>query len=118
MEVTYRTDTTAIVSWEAGNENNSPTELFILYMNATWDLGMWKIFRMLSPGTRSTRVDLEPWTSYNFRVKQLNGVGYSELSEPSETYRTEASRPYANPENVRAAMNSSRFIDVEWVVRN
>ncbi|XP_072030585.1 neurofascin-like [Amphiura filiformis] len=113
VEVTYRTENTAIVSWAPGNENSSPTELIILHMKSIWD-PVWKIVKMLPPGSRSTKVDLEPWTSYYFRVKQLNSVGYSEHSEASATYRTAPSRPYSNPENVRADSTNSSAINVYW----
>ena len=123
VEVTQRSNTSVFVSWEAGNENNSPTELFIIYINSYKGLedprntGQWRILKFVTPGYRTTHVDLKPWTSYTFRVKQLNGIGYSDLSEPSPTYTTAASRPYSNPENIRAESTNSSVINVYWKVQ-
>ena len=75
-----------------------------------------RMLRFIQPEDRTTKVDLKPWTSYRFRVQQLNGVGYSDFSEPSNTYTTAGARPYSNPENIRAESTYSSVINVYWTV--
>ncbi|XP_032360957.1 neuronal cell adhesion molecule a isoform X12 [Etheostoma spectabile] len=115
LELTDQTERSVQLTWTPGDEHNSPTQKFLIqYEDLLHQPGVW-INLTDAPGTSTTvQLNLSPYVYYSFRVLALNGVGYSQPSQPSRQYRTNPSAPDENPSDVQGVGTQPGNLVISW----
>ncbi|KAF3855800.1 hypothetical protein F7725_016523 [Dissostichus mawsoni] len=103
------------LKWIPGDDHNSSTTEFIIeYEESQWEPGSWKELLRI-PGNHNSAVPkLHGHVDYRFRVSGVNDVGRGRPSEPTERYKTPATAPDKNPENVKIEGHLPREMDINW----
>ncbi|XP_078099084.1 neuronal cell adhesion molecule a isoform X2 [Sander vitreus] len=115
LELTDQTERSVQLTWTPGDEHNSPTQKFLIqYEDLLHQPGVW-VNLTDAPGTSTTvQLNLSPYVYYSFRVLALNGVGYSQPSQPSSQYRTNPSAPDENPSDVQGVGTKPGNLVISW----
>ncbi|KAJ0057684.1 hypothetical protein NL108_011783, partial [Boleophthalmus pectinirostris] len=115
LEMTGQKERSVELTWTPGDEHNSPTQKFIIqYEDHLHQPGVWVNLTEV-PGTSPTaQLNLSPYVYYSFRVLALNGVGYSDPSQPSRQYRTNPAAPDVNPANVQGEGTEPGNLVISW----
>uniref|UniRef100_A0A8C9ZJ67 Neuronal cell adhesion molecule a n=1 Tax=Sander lucioperca TaxID=283035 RepID=A0A8C9ZJ67_SANLU len=115
LELTDQTERSVQLTWTPGDEHNSPTQKFLIqYEDLLHQPGVW-VNLTDAPGTSTTvQLKLSPYVYYSFRVLALNGVGYSQPSQPSSQYRTNPSAPDENPSDVQGVGTKPGNLVISW----
>ncbi|XP_028426200.1 neuronal cell adhesion molecule a isoform X4 [Perca flavescens] len=115
LELTDQTERSVQLTWTPGDEHNSPTQKFLIqYEDLLHQPGVW-VNLTDAPGTSTTvQLSLSPYVYYSFRVLALNGVGYSQPSQPSSQYRTNPSAPDENPSDVQGVGTKPGNLVISW----
>lgn len=79
--------TSALVQWQAPFDGNSPITSYHLQYRKVGDQE-WRVFSVDLKQTITVVEDLEPSTSYRFRVAATNEIGSSEMGEQTDVVKT------------------------------
>ncbi|XP_055087899.1 neuronal cell adhesion molecule a isoform X1 [Periophthalmus magnuspinnatus] len=115
LEMTGQKERSVELTWTPGDEHNSATQKFIIqYEDHLHQPGVWVNLTEV-PGTSPTaQLNLSPYVYYSFRVLALNGVGYSDPSQPSRQYRTNPAAPDVSPSNVQGEGTEPGNLVISW----
>uniref|UniRef100_A0A3P8Y009 Neuronal cell adhesion molecule a n=1 Tax=Esox lucius TaxID=8010 RepID=A0A3P8Y009_ESOLU len=115
LELTDQRERSVQLTWTPGDENNSPTEKFLIqYEDLLHQPGVWHNLTKVD-GTKTTaHLDLSPYVYYSFRVLALNRVGYSQPSKASRQYRTNPAAPDENPTDVQGVGTEHDNLIISW----
>lgn len=115
LELTGQAERSVELTWTPGDEHNSPTQKFIIqYEDLLHQPGVWVNLTEV-PGTSPTaQLSLSPYVYYSFRVVALNGVSYSDASQPSRQYRTNPAAPDENPSDVKGEGSEPGNLVISW----
>ncbi|XP_064012246.1 contactin-6 isoform X3 [Pogoniulus pusillus] len=110
--------TTAVLSWKAGLDNNSPVQIYSVQVRTPFSVG-WQaaatVPEVINGRTRkATVVDLSPWVEYEFRVVASNSVGIGEPSRPSALLKTKAAVPVVAPTNISGGGGTRSELVITW----
>nr|XP_033472678.1 neuronal cell adhesion molecule-like [Epinephelus lanceolatus] len=115
LELTDQTDRSVQLTWIPGDENNSPTQKFLIqYEDLLHQPGVWVNLTDVAGTSTTAQLSLSPYVYYSFRVLALNDVGYSEPSQPSSQYRTNPAAPDENPSNVKGEGTMPGNLVISW----
>ncbi|XP_033940053.1 neural cell adhesion molecule L1-like protein [Pseudochaenichthys georgianus] len=92
----------------------APQEFIIEYEESQWEPGSWKELLRIPGNHNSAVAKLHGHVDYRFRVSGVNDVGRGRPSEPTERYKTPATAPDKNPENVRIEGHLPHEMDIHW----
>ncbi|XP_048738673.2 neuroglian-like isoform X2 [Ostrea edulis] len=108
----------AEITWTKGASNNAPIQYFMIQYNTSFSPDEWFIGASNVLATKNSGVvPLSPWVEYNFRVLATNKIGVSEPSYHTETVcKTNADRPFKNPEEVRTIGDKRNYLIIEWTL--
>ncbi|XP_054656559.1 neuronal cell adhesion molecule a isoform X10 [Dunckerocampus dactyliophorus] len=115
LELTDQTERSVQLTWIPGDENNSPTQKFLIqYEDLLHQPNVWVNMTEV-PGTSTTaHLDLSPYVYYSFRVLAKNQVGYSQPSQASRQYRTNPAAPDDNPSDVQGEGTEPGNLVISW----
>ncbi|KAK5913069.1 hypothetical protein CesoFtcFv8_002889 [Champsocephalus esox] len=103
------------LKWIPGDDHNSSTTEFIIeYEESQWEPGSWKELLRIPGNHNSAVAKLHGHVDYRFRVSGVNDVGRGRPSEPTERYKTPATAPDKNPENVKIEGHLPHEMDIHW----
>uniref|UniRef100_A0A8C1Q3V7 L1 cell adhesion molecule, paralog b n=1 Tax=Cyprinus carpio TaxID=7962 RepID=A0A8C1Q3V7_CYPCA len=109
LGLSEKKDRSVTLSWMPGAENNSPRK-----EEQNPEKGRWEEYRRVPQDIRHLEIHLQPYNTYHFRVRAVNGIGMSEPSPPSDSYSTPAAKPDMNPENVTTVSTDSNSMVITW----
>uniref|UniRef100_A0AAR2INZ1 Neural cell adhesion molecule L1 n=1 Tax=Pygocentrus nattereri TaxID=42514 RepID=A0AAR2INZ1_PYGNA len=110
-----RKNRTVKLKWIPGDDHNSTiTEFIVEYEESQWQPGSWKELMRVPGNHHSALLKLHGHVDYSFRVSAINEVGRGRPSEARERYRTPASAPDKNPENIRIEGHLPHEMDINW----
>uniref|UniRef100_A0A8C1I1I7 Neural cell adhesion molecule L1 n=1 Tax=Cyprinus carpio carpio TaxID=630221 RepID=A0A8C1I1I7_CYPCA len=92
LELSEKKERSVTLSWMPGAENNSPVSEYVIEMKEEQnpEKGPWEEYNRVPPDFRHLEIHLQPYGTYHFRLRAVNGIGSSEPSPPSESYSTSA----------------------------
>ncbi|KAK1902349.1 Neural cell adhesion molecule L1-like protein [Dissostichus eleginoides] len=103
------------LKWIPGDDHNSSTTEFIIeYEESQWEPGSWKELLRIPGNHNSAVAKLHGHVDYRFRVSGVNDVGRGRPSEPTERYKTPATAPDKNPENVKIEGHLPHEMNINW----
>nr|XP_061809394.1 neuronal cell adhesion molecule-like isoform X4 [Nerophis lumbriciformis] len=115
LELTDQTERSVQLTWIPGDENNSPTQKFLIqYEDLLHQPGVWVNMTEVAGMSNKAQLDLSPYVYYSFRVLAKNQVGYSQPSQPSRQYRTNPAAPDENPSNVQGEGTEPGNLVISW----
>ncbi|XP_077565479.1 neuronal cell adhesion molecule-like isoform X2 [Stigmatopora nigra] len=115
LELTDQTDRSVQLTWIPGDENNSPTQKFLIqYEDLLHQPSLWVNLTEVAGMSNKAQLDLSPYVYYSFRVLAKNKVGYSQPSQPSRQYRTNPAAPDENPSNVHGEGTEPGNLVISW----
>uniref|UniRef100_A0A8B9HD70 Cell adhesion molecule L1-like b n=1 Tax=Astyanax mexicanus TaxID=7994 RepID=A0A8B9HD70_ASTMX len=110
-----RRDRTVKLKWIPGDDHNSTTTEFIVeFEESQWKPGSWRELMRVPGNHHSALLKLHGHVDYSFRVSGVNEVGRGRSSGASERYRTPASAPDKNPENIKIEGHLPHEMDINW----
>ncbi|XP_076870180.1 neural cell adhesion molecule L1-like protein isoform X2 [Brachyhypopomus gauderio] len=110
-----RRDRTVKLKWIPGDDHNSTTTEFIIEgEESQWEPGRWKELLRVPGNHHSSLLKLHGNVDYSLRVSAVNEVGKGRPSKASERYRTPASAPDKNPENIKIEGHLPHEMDINW----
>ncbi|XP_062853619.1 neural cell adhesion molecule L1-like protein [Trichomycterus rosablanca] len=110
-----RKDRVVKLEWIPGDDHNSMTAEFIIeYEESKWEPGRWKELVRVPGNQHSTVLQLYGHVDYSFRVTAVNAVGKGRPSRATERYKTPASAPDKNPENVKIEAHLPHEMNINW----
>ncbi|XP_008314026.1 neuronal cell adhesion molecule a isoform X2 [Cynoglossus semilaevis] len=115
LELTDQTERSVQLTWIPGDENNSPTQKFLIqYEDLLHQPGTWNNLTEVSGTSTTAQLSLSPYVYYSFRVLAENNVGFSDPSLPSRQYRTNPAAPDENPTNVQGVGTGPGNLVITW----
>uniref|UniRef100_A0A8C2AUK0 Neural cell adhesion molecule L1 n=1 Tax=Cyprinus carpio TaxID=7962 RepID=A0A8C2AUK0_CYPCA len=116
LELSEKKERSVTLSWMPGAENNSPVSEYVIEMKEEQnpEKGPWEEYNRVPPDFRHLEIHLQPYGTYHFRLRAVNGIGSSEPSPPSESYSTSAAIPDINPENVTTVSTDPNSMVITW----
>uniref|UniRef100_A0A8C2D724 Neural cell adhesion molecule L1 n=1 Tax=Cyprinus carpio TaxID=7962 RepID=A0A8C2D724_CYPCA len=116
LGLSEKKDRSVTLSWMPGAENNSPVSEYVIERKEEQnpEKGRWEEYRRVPQDIRHLEIHLQPYSTYHFRVRAVNGIGMSEPSPPSDSYSTPAAKPDMNPENVTTVSTDSNSMVITW----
>ncbi|XP_063064100.1 neural cell adhesion molecule L1-like protein isoform X2 [Engraulis encrasicolus] len=103
------------LKWTPGNDHNSPiTEYAVEYEEDRWSPGRWRQLEKVPGNHAAALLTLQGHLNYRFRVSALNNVGRSPPSKPTDRYKTQATEPDRNPENIKIEGHLPNQMDITW----
>uniref|UniRef100_A0A672SK23 Neural cell adhesion molecule L1.1-like n=1 Tax=Sinocyclocheilus grahami TaxID=75366 RepID=A0A672SK23_SINGR len=89
LELSERKERRVTLSWMPGAQNNSPVSEYVIEKKEEQnpEKGHWEEYRRVPQDIRHLEIHLQPYSTYHFRVRAVNGIGISEPSPPSDSYR-------------------------------
>ncbi|XP_052449660.1 neural cell adhesion molecule L1.1 isoform X1 [Carassius gibelio] len=116
LELSEKKERSVTLSWMPGAENNSPISEYVIERKEKQNPGKghWEEYRRVPQDITHLEIHLQPYSTYHFRVRGVNGIGMSEPSPPSESYSTPAAKPDMNPENVTSVSTDSNSLIITW----
>uniref|UniRef100_A0AAY4DQE8 Neural cell adhesion molecule L1 n=1 Tax=Denticeps clupeoides TaxID=299321 RepID=A0AAY4DQE8_9TELE len=105
----------AKLKWIPGDDHNSTTSEFIIeFEDSQREPGNWREVLRIPGNHASASLKLHGHVEYRFRVKAVNAIGKSRPSEPTESYKTPATAPDKNPENIKIEGHLPHEMDINW----
>eukprot|EP00111_Clytia_hemisphaerica_P021271 TCONS_00062616-protein len=112
--------TSVIVEWRARFDGNAPIRGYNLQFNK--DLTGWQNYKHGIPPVENIGRDinklevlyLKPGMKYQFRVRAINDLGYSDWSESSRSVRTIQNEQKGAPRNVRVTKKTPTTLTIAW----
>ncbi|XP_062300026.1 neuronal cell adhesion molecule a isoform X4 [Scomber scombrus] len=115
LELTDQTERTVQLSWIPGDENNSPTQKFLIqYEDLLHQPGVWINLTEVDGTSTTAQLNLSPYVYYTFRVLAENQVGFSQPSQASRQYRTNPAAPDENPSDVQGEGTEADNLVISW----
>ncbi|XP_053170076.1 neuronal cell adhesion molecule a isoform X2 [Scomber japonicus] len=115
LELTDQTERTVQLSWIPGDENNSPTQKFLIqYEDLLHQPGVWINLTEVDGTSTKAHLNLSPYVYYTFRVLAENEVGFSQPSQASRQYRTNPAAPDENPSDVQGVGTEADNLVISW----
>ncbi|KAI5619498.1 neural cell adhesion molecule L1-like protein isoform X4, partial [Silurus asotus] len=106
---------TVKLKWIPGDEHNSITTEFIIeYEESQWEPGRWKELIRVPGNHHSALLKLHGHIDYSFRVSAVNEVGKGRPSRASDRYKTLASAPDKNPDNIKIEAHLPHEMNINW----
>ncbi|KAI5108983.1 neural cell adhesion molecule L1-like protein isoform X5, partial [Silurus meridionalis] len=106
---------TVKLKWIPGDDHNSTTTEFIIeYEESQWEPGRWKELIRVPGNHHSALLKLHGHIDYSFRVSAVNEVGKGRPSRASDRYKTLASAPDKNPENIKIEAHLPHEMNINW----
>ncbi|XP_056112186.1 neural cell adhesion molecule L1-like protein isoform X6 [Rhinichthys klamathensis goyatoka] len=103
------------VQWIPGDDHNSSiTEFVIEFEESQHEPGSWREITRIPGNHHSALLKLHGHVDYRFRVSAINEVGRGSPSQASERYKTPASAPDKNPENIKIEGHLPHEMDINW----
>ncbi|KAL2104146.1 hypothetical protein ACEWY4_001014 [Coilia grayii] len=103
------------LKWTPGDDHNSPiTEYVLEYEEDHWTPGKWWPLERVPGNHVAALLTLQGHINYRFRVSALNNVGRGPPSMPTERYKTQATEPDRNPENIKIEGHLPNQMDITW----
>uniref|UniRef100_A0AAY4DI39 Neural cell adhesion molecule L1-like protein n=1 Tax=Denticeps clupeoides TaxID=299321 RepID=A0AAY4DI39_9TELE len=90
------------------------TEFIIEFEDSQREPGNWREVLRIPGNHASASLKLHGHVEYRFRVKAVNAIGKSRPSEPTESYKTPATAPDKNPENIKIEGHLPHEMDINW----
>ncbi|MCI4375169.1 hypothetical protein PGIGA_G00106150 [Pangasianodon gigas] len=110
-----RRNRTVKLKWIPGDDHNSTiTEFIIEYEESQWEPGRWKELVRVPGNHHSALLKLHGHVDYSFRISAVNEVGKGRASRASDRYKTPASAPDKNPENIKIEAHLPHEMDINW----
>ncbi|XP_053085306.1 neural cell adhesion molecule L1-like protein isoform X2 [Pangasianodon hypophthalmus] len=110
-----RRNRTVKLKWIPGDDHNSTiTEFIIEYEESQWEPGRWKELVRVPGNHHSALLKLHGHVDYSFRISAVNEVGKGRPSRASDRYKTPASAPDKNPENIKIEAHLPHEMDINW----
>ncbi|XP_077054172.1 neural cell adhesion molecule L1-like protein isoform X2 [Siphateles boraxobius] len=103
------------VQWIPGDDHNSSiTEFVIEFEESQHEPGSWREITRIPGNHHSALLKLHGHVDYRFRVSAINEVGRGLPSQATERYKTPASAPDKNPENIKIEGHLPHEMDINW----
>ncbi|KAG1962755.1 neural cell adhesion molecule L1-like protein [Pimephales promelas] len=103
------------VQWIPGDDHNSSiTEFVIEFEESQHEPGSWREITRIPGNHHSALLKLHGHVDYRFRVSAINEVGRGLPSRTTERYKTPASAPDKNPENIKIEGHLPHEMDINW----
>ncbi|XP_051752604.1 neural cell adhesion molecule L1-like protein isoform X11 [Ctenopharyngodon idella] len=103
------------VQWIPGDDHNSSiTEFVIEFEESQHEPGRWREMTKVPGNHHSVLLKLHGHADYRFRVSAINEVGKGLPSQATERYKTPASAPDKNPENIKIEGHLPHEMDINW----
>ncbi|XP_056396453.1 neural cell adhesion molecule L1 [Hyla sarda] len=119
LELSDLQDTSVVLTWTPGEDNNSPIEDFVIeFEEAMFEPGTWHELTRVDGDENSARLTLSPYVNYQFRVIALNELGPSNGSKPSDRVQTPPAAPTRNPVDVRGEGTQLNNMKITWKPMN
>uniref|UniRef100_A0A8C1DUA5 Neural cell adhesion molecule L1-like protein n=1 Tax=Cyprinus carpio carpio TaxID=630221 RepID=A0A8C1DUA5_CYPCA len=103
------------LQWIPGDDHNSSiTEFVIEFEESQHEPGSWREMMRVPGNHHSAQLKLHSHVDYRFRVYAINEVGRGRPSQATERYKTPASAPDKNPENIKIEGHLPHEMDINW----
>ncbi|XP_067316337.1 neural cell adhesion molecule L1-like protein isoform X5 [Pseudorasbora parva] len=103
------------IQWIPGDDHNSSiTEYVIEFEESQHEPGSWRQMTKVQGNRDSALLKLHGHVDYRFRVSAINEVGRGLPSRATERYKTPASAPDKNPENIKIEGHLPHEMDINW----
>uniref|UniRef100_A0A671SJQ1 Neural cell adhesion molecule L1-like protein n=1 Tax=Sinocyclocheilus anshuiensis TaxID=1608454 RepID=A0A671SJQ1_9TELE len=103
------------LQWIPGDDHNSSiTEFVIEFEESQHEPGSWKEMMRVPGNHHFALLNLHGHVDYRFRVSATNEVGRGRPSQATERYKTPASAPDKNPENIKIEGHLPHEMDINW----
>ncbi|XP_059426597.1 neural cell adhesion molecule L1-like protein isoform X6 [Carassius carassius] len=103
------------LQWIPGDDHNSSiTEFVIEFEENQHEPGNWREMMRVPGNHHSALLKLHSHVDYRFRVYAINEVGSGRPSQATERYKTPASAPDKNPENIKIEGHLPQEMDINW----
>uniref|UniRef100_A0A8C2KMH5 Neural cell adhesion molecule L1-like protein n=1 Tax=Cyprinus carpio TaxID=7962 RepID=A0A8C2KMH5_CYPCA len=103
------------LQWIPGDDHNSSiTEFVIEFEESQHEPGSWRELMRVPGNHHSAQLKLHSHVDYRFRVYAINEVGRGRPSQATERYKTPASAPDKNPENIKIEGHLPHEMDINW----
>ncbi|XP_040262072.1 neural cell adhesion molecule L1 [Bufo bufo] len=115
LELSDPQDTSVILTWIPGKDNNSPIDEFIIeFEEDNFEPGIWHELTRVDGDENTARLTLSPYVNYQFRVIAVNELGPSNGSKPSDRIKTPEAAPLKNPIDVRGEGTEPDNMKITW----
>ncbi|KAG8447893.1 hypothetical protein GDO86_015127 [Hymenochirus boettgeri] len=115
LELSDPQETSILLSWTPGDDNNSPIEEYIIeFEEDSFEPGVWHELTRVNGDEMSADLDLSPYVNYQFRIIAVNEVGPSIGSKQSDRYKTPTSAPTKNPREVKGEGSEPNNMYILW----
>ncbi|XP_058635301.1 neural cell adhesion molecule L1-like protein isoform X6 [Onychostoma macrolepis] len=103
------------LQWIPGDDHNSSiTEFVIEFEESQHEPGSWREMMRVPENHHYALLKLHGHVDYRFRVYAINEVGRGRPSQATERYKTPASAPDKNPENIKIEGHLPHEMDINW----
>ncbi|XP_056316367.1 neural cell adhesion molecule L1-like protein isoform X2 [Danio aesculapii] len=103
------------LQWTPGDDHNSSITEFVLeFEESQHEPGSWREMMRVPGNHHSALLKLYGHVDYCFRVSAINEVGKGRPSQSTERYKTPASAPDKNPENIKIEAHLPHEMDINW----
>uniref|UniRef100_A0A672NMA4 Neural cell adhesion molecule L1-like protein n=1 Tax=Sinocyclocheilus grahami TaxID=75366 RepID=A0A672NMA4_SINGR len=103
------------LQWIPGDDHNSSiTEFVIEFEESQHEPGSWREMMRVPGNHHSALLKLHSHVDYRFRVYAINEVGRGRPNQATERYKTPASAPDKNPENIKIEGHLPHEMDINW----
>ncbi|XP_073810564.1 neural cell adhesion molecule L1-like protein isoform X11 [Danio rerio] len=103
------------LQWTPGDDHNSSITEFVLeFEESQHEPGSWREMMRVPGNHHSAPLKLYGHVDYRFRVSAINEVGKGRPSQSTERYKTPASAPDKNPENIKIEAHLPHEMDINW----
>ncbi|KTG02725.1 hypothetical protein cypCar_00034415, partial [Cyprinus carpio] len=92
----------------------SVVEFVIEFEESQHEPGSWREMMRVPGNHHSAQLKLHSHVDYRFRVYAINEVGRGRPSQATERYKTPASAPDKNPENIKIEGHLPHEMDINW----
>ncbi|XP_052456038.1 neural cell adhesion molecule L1-like protein isoform X4 [Carassius gibelio] len=103
------------LQWIPGDDHNSSITKFVIqFEESQHEPGIWREMMRVPGNHHFALLNLHGHVDYRFRVSATNEVGRGRPSQATERYKTPASAPDKNPENIKIEGHLPHEMDLNW----
>uniref|UniRef100_A0A8C2I7M6 Cell adhesion molecule L1-like b n=1 Tax=Cyprinus carpio TaxID=7962 RepID=A0A8C2I7M6_CYPCA len=103
------------LQWIPGDDHNSSITKFVIeFEESQHEPGSWREMMRVPGNHHFALLNLHGHVDYRFRVSATNEVGRGRPSQATEGYKTPASAPDKNPENIKIEGHLPHEMDLNW----
>uniref|UniRef100_A0A673G5N4 Neural cell adhesion molecule L1-like protein n=1 Tax=Sinocyclocheilus rhinocerous TaxID=307959 RepID=A0A673G5N4_9TELE len=115
FEILWEKDGMALNGSENARSNFKPCAEFVIeFEESQHEPGSWREMMRVPGNHHSALLKLHSHVDYRFRVYAINEVGRGRPSQATERYKTPASAPDKNPENIKIEGHLPHEMDINW----